>query len=554
MPPSRANPSRGVRARRWPSYRPACVALAGIAVIFGATAPCNGVIPGDARVKALIEAGLDRLSSMPVDERLGGQCLGALALHKAGRPNDPRVAQAVSACVAAASRADELDIYSHGLALIFMAEVAGQGRQSTTKQLLDSLVKRQKPHGGWGYDRPNDARRTGDTSQTQYVALGLWQAHQVGLRINAPAARGLIDWLCRTQSPEGAWGYQGQVAEGYELRKQSGVSRTMGSAALASLMIGADLHGLLAPGALSVAGDLSAEGNDLPASVKRVRQRVAGVPALPPEGSDWVRVADALRTGEAWMSENATKRSKRYPYYDLYALERFHSFREARLGKFEDEPVWYTRGFEYLQESQAQSGLWNAGCGPQPDTAFAVLFLLRATQKSLLRRIGEGALVSGRGLPTNLAAATLRRGQVVVEMDAVGVGDFLAMMTKGDSDRLDALAADPSALVVGELTATDAEQLARVLRSGAPDMRRLAARALGRGGELDHVPALLYALTDPDPLVARAARDGLRFIARRPRGFGMPDVFTDDERYLALEQWKEWYQKLRPEEIIDVGR
>lgn len=539
----------------WPGSGSSLLAAAmAVAILLRLASPCAAILPSDPRVKALIEKGLDSLSTMPVDERLGGQCLGALALHKAGRPQDPRVREAISACVAASTSAKELDVYSHGLAVIFMAEVAAESQRGATLRLLTSLMERQKDHGGWGYDRDQDFKKTGDTSQTQYAALALWQAHQAGLRVPADEARKLIEWLCRTQSPEGAWGYQGLVAEGYELRQQGAPTRTMGAAALASLMIGADLHGLLAPGALSVAGDLSAEGGDLPDAVKRVRQRVAGVPSLPPEGIDWVRVADALRMGEGWMDDNMKPTPRRYSYYYLYAIERFNSFREVRVGKFEDEPKWYNEGYEYIESSQASPGVWNATCGAQPDTAFAVLFLLRATQKSLLRRIGEGALVSGRGLPKNLAGATLRRGQVVVEMDAVGVGDFLAMMTKGESDRLDALAADPSALVVGELSAADAEQLERVLRSGAPDMRRLAARALGRGGELDHVPSLLYAMTDPDPLVARAARDGLRFISRRPKGFGMPDRFTDDERYFALERWKEWYLTLRPEAIIDLGR
>jgi hypothetical protein len=285
-----------------------------------------------------------------------------------------------------------------------------------------------------------------------------------------------------------------------------------------------------------------------------VRDEVGNVAPLDPAGVAWSQVANAIRQGEGWMDQAPIEPSGSYPNYYLYALERFHSFREARRNVFDLEPGWYEQGVAYLEKSQSAPGEWNNGCGTPADTAFAALFLLRATQKSLQRGIGEGALVSGRGLPKNLAAATLRRGQVVVEMDAVGVSEFLAMMEKKDSDRLDALAADPAALVVGKLSAADGERLAQVLRTGTPELRLIAARALGRAGRLDDAPALLYGLTDPDPRVALASRDALRSIARRPRGFGMPDQFNDDQRYAELEQWKRWYLALRPEAVIDLGR
>ncbi|MEO0530785.1 MAG: HEAT repeat domain-containing protein [Planctomycetota bacterium] len=523
-----------------------------LALLLGTQAAA--LLPTSPRVKALVQAGLDQLEKMPFEgtneSKLGSKCLAGLALHKGGRPSSPRIKEAISACRQAASQAADLDNYSHGLAIIFLTEVAASRERVTVQSYLSAMAAKQMPHGGWGY--PGGI--SGDTSQTQYTALAMWQAHKTGLRIAPEMAKQLIDWLNKTQDPSGTWGYHGKIAEGSELLNQAKSSRTLAAAALASLMIGADLHGLLGEGALTVAGDMSATGGDLPDAVKRVRDQVKSSEALNPKGVDWSRVSDALRMGERWMKGEPNRPPQRYPLYYWYALERYESFREARVGKFELEPTWYEEGIDYLEREQGSPGVWSGGCGKVADTAFAVLFMLRSTQKSLQRGIGEGALVSGRGLPKNLATATLRRGQVVVEMDAVGVGDFLAMMEKGEADRLDSLAADPSALVVGDMTAADTERLTQVLRSGSPAMRRLATRALGRGGELDSVPALLYAMTDPDRTVAREARDGLRFISRRPLGFNMPDDFSDDERYFALEQWQRWYKTLRPEAIIDLGR
>lgn len=524
-----------------------------VAALLLAGLPAQALLPTSPRVKKLIEAGLNSLENMPKtdtnSQELGGRAVVALALYKGGRKKHPLVTKAVSACVGSAGGAAKLDIYSHGLALILLAEIEPQKHRGAIEQYLEALAKKQKSHGGWGYHN----RTTGDTSQTQYVALGLWQAHRAGLEVDPSLARGMIDWLNRTQAPNGAWGYQGLVSDSKTRVQQNGASATMAVAGGASLMIGADLHGLLTEAALDSVGDLSNsdESVALPSGVQRATQTVA---PLPKAGVDWPRVSQSIKESEKHMKAPADAGSQAYSCYYLYALERYQSFREARHNEIDLEPKWYEEGVNYLESNQKKPGVWSRSCGPVVDTALAVLFMLRATQKSLQGGLGEGALVSGRGLPKNLATAKLRRGQVIVEVEEVGVADFLKMLDKGESDRLDSLASDPSSLVVGDLSSADAERLESLLRTGEPEQRLVAARALGRAGDLDHVPALLYGLTDPDPSVAIESRDALRFIARRPSGFGMPDSYNDEQRYLALEQWKRWYQALRPEAIIDFGR
>lgn len=537
------------------NFRPrriVCCAVLAATVWCALAVPADALLPTSGRVKTLVEDGLKTLESVPYqgeyESMLGSKCLVGLALHKAGKKSSPRIREAINACVQqTSSMAQESTTYSQGLAVIFLSEVAPKEQRSTIQQYLTMLTRRQMPHGGWGYT----GESSGDTSQTQYVALALWQAHRAGVTIESSNAKAMIDWLYKTQGPDGGWGYKGVVAEGSQPVTQNGVTPTLTAAAMASLMIGADLHGMLNEGAMSA---FNGAGASLPPSVQFARDRLGSAKNLNPTGVNWGRVEETIEKGNSWMVKSDFSTGVRYPYYFLYALERYHSFREARRGESELEPDWYEKGVDFLEKSQQKPGMWNQGCGAPADTAFAVLFLLRATQKSLRAGIGEGSLVSGRGLPKNLAAATLKRGQVVVEMDAVGVSEFLAMMEKGEADRLDALAADPSALIVGELGAADAERLAQVLRTGEPNQRLLAARALGRLGELDYAPALMYGLTDPDPRVALASRDALRAIARRPRGFGMPDTFNDDQRYAELEQWKRWYETLRPEAVIDLGR
>ena len=70
---------------------------------------------------------------------------------------------------------------------------------------------------------------------------------------------------------------------------------------------------------------------------------------------------------------------------------------------------------------------------------------------------------------------------------------------------------------------------------------------LGRSRQLDNVPTLIYALTDPDSQVVTAAIDAWRYISRQPRG--SPGTIIDDElgRKAAIDYWKKWYLTIRPQ-------
>ena len=86
------------------------------------------------------------------------------------------------------------------------------------------------------------------------------------------------------------------------------------------------------------------------------------------------------------------------------------------------------------------------------------------------------------------------------------------------------------------------------MHSGKPDERFAAARALAKLRSVDRAAALIFALTDPDRRVVRAARDGLQATARSFDGNGPPDNFDEDQRQAAIVQWKAWYAQMRPEE------
>ena len=518
--------------------------LAGLATRDSAQA----VTPESPQVRQLIASALSYLEEH-VDERLGGRCLNGLVFLKADQPDHPRVREALEACreTMRANPPDAvLDVYSNGLAIIFLCELSPQAHAREIEWYLGRMKARQKPHGGWGYE----TYETGDTSQTQYAALAYWEAHRRGFGIEPSSVEKLANWLMRTQGPDGCWGYQGQISTTGKPVPQTETNCSMLAAGLGCVYICADIFGIQQRAVTGESGP--GEANSPPAALRPVETaKKRDVSKLRAQQLDVRRLTDTMQRAHAWMKENYRIDIGVKRYYYLYGLERYKSFQEAAEGVIEPEPKWYNDGYEFLAKDQQPNGSWRGYCGADCDTAFATLFLLRSAQKSLRARLGEGTLLAGRGLPANLSRAKLRNGQVIIEQVHTKVDELLSMIDDGDAGLLDELARDPSQLVVEEVDSRSARQLQQLVRGGEPEARLLAVRALGRSGNLNYVPSLLYALTDPDRRIVLEARDGLRFISRKFDGFGPPDNFTEQQRYEALDAWKKWYRSLRPTAILD---
>src|SRR3954451_6693257 len=152
-----------------------------------------GVTPDSPEVKKIVDAALKFLETNNED-RLGGKCLVALAFLKAGRGDDPNVQLAVDECLKHTKgnvQDPALDVYSNGLAAIFLCEYSPRRYARQIEYYLGRLKVLQKPHGGWGYD----GATTGDTSQTQYAALSLWEANRHGFGVDGASVEKLADWL-----------------------------------------------------------------------------------------------------------------------------------------------------------------------------------------------------------------------------------------------------------------------------------------------------------------------------------------------------------------------
>ncbi len=513
--------------------------------VAGGQAGVGPLGPESPQVQRAIERGIEFIEAGADDERrVGGQALVGLALLKHGSNSDhPKVQHAAAAIRRSLEGRDpgELrqnnEIYSLGLATIFLLEVDPSTYRGEIELLLEILRRSQKPHGGWGYrDRP-----TGDTSMVQYVALAMWEARRAGFTVPQPMIEGLTEWLLRTQDPSGGYGYQGVVSPNWQPVPQSSIRLSLTVAGLGSLYICADLLGL------SERAPQREEG--IPPALREVRDD------QPAERPARTRIDPALvravqRRGNQWMAQNFRPDPEGWTHYYLYGLERYMSFREAHEGEGHRIP-WYRSGAGFLVQTQGQPGSWNSRSGDTVDTAFALLFLMRSMKRSIdkAQGLGAGLMVGGRGLPSDTEQVEVRRGRVVARPLMEPAEELLAMLDDPADDRygraLDRLI---------ELTPEEAERvfggrpdrLHQLAQDASPQARIAAVRALGVGRDLDAVPLLIQALDDPDAGVVRAARDALRRLARRPAGFGLLDAPGPPERAAAVRQWQAWYRAVRP--------
>ena len=132
------------------------------------------------------------------------------------------------------------NLYSTGLAIIFLVELDPVQYRADIECLLAYLRSRQKPHGGWGY--PN--QETGDTSMTQYGVLSSWEAMQAGFDVPMESIEGGDELALAHPRPQRRIRLSGEREQGRHLVKQSEVKPSMTAAGLGSLYICSTMLGI----------------------------------------------------------------------------------------------------------------------------------------------------------------------------------------------------------------------------------------------------------------------------------------------------------------------
>ena len=517
--------------------------------------------PDSPKVKEMVRRGVRYIETHfdtdPLHpQKLGKICLAGLVILKhSGDTEHSLIQRAIEKCRVAAGRGPllnsasgvlEYDNYSMGIALLFLCELDAQEYRTEIDILLDAMLRRQKSHGGWGYSN----YKTGDTSQTQYNVLGLWITTRRGVNVPQDAAERVCAWLIRTQAPEGNWGYQG-VDSGTlgQRRNQSRRTLSLSAAGLGSAYICADLL------AFTKGPSERTTRSRLPAALREVgvsRPRRAGpITDAIPTGV----MQSTLRDGDRWFSDNYKIEASDNQHYYMYALERYMSFREIAERSRTSEPYWYNDGVDFLAATQGSDGEWSgksSQSGRVIDTAFSTLFLLRSTKGSIGRVFEEtGRLRGGKLLPSDLSEIVIdKRGQVVSTKESPPVDNLLSMLEDLEASEMDT--SIPKKLSLSTDTAQRAAQLARLRRlaaSGSYQARLTAVQTLGNDRDLRNIPALIFALEDPDRRVSRAASDGLRFISRKIDGFGLSASPSEAEQERAVAKWKAWYESVQGAQV-----
>jgi len=510
--------------------------------------------PDHPAVQEMVNRGMNFLANEPTAVDEGETILVGYCAYKVnGDPNDKLVKAGVAAALklsqslsSGTSRGGEQSMYVIALAAMILPSVDVDAYGGPTKQIRDFMLSVQKQNGGFGYLTGSNAV-FGDISQTQYVMLSFWTMNQLGIEVPPDAVAATVNFLLASQENTGGWPYQ---------YKSPGVtqmppSNSLTAAGLSALLIGGDLLGLYR----SKQQENQEEEGIIPLAFRRVLSE-AQRPKLNFEKS---RVDASSKRSEAWFAANPYTRDANFHYYYVYSRERYESFLEITKGKQSKSPDWYNDGVRMLMDAQDDKGAWGAKgevstfLRPPVATSFAILFLIRSTQKA----IGDlsEALNKGIGeLPDDVTSIATSGGKIVNKNSATSIDEALKMLeddSKADGE--DALAPEKM------LLATDPKQrqeqinrFVRLLNAKDYKARQVAAKMLGRGDSLDVVPSLIYALTDPDPRVPFYAEQSLRLISRQLDTYHLPkkEKISDQDKNRAATQWKKWFLGLRPDYVF----
>ena len=459
-------------------------------------------------------------------------------------------------------------VYVPALACILLCDVNDELYKDQIVAILRELESRQGPFGGFGYLA--DKKGVGDTSQIQYIGLAFYVAHHHGFKVNLFSCKKAVEWLA--YSNQGYWWYRylGNPSShtpwiGPSRRPDTKVSLSIHAAGAGTLYLLSDFLQLSPRAGRSAAGKMS---TGLPPSVsiyvKPAQEGGVTNKKGPLVSADTGSIAAAKRRANQFFGSNFSINTKKehYNYYYLYALERYGYFRERADGEFKEQPTWYDQGVYYLKKKVRGDGGFQAGPvseNRKVATSFAILFLVRSSEVLVLPSNASRAN-GNQGFVENVRIKQGEKGTVQALEGVQGIENVMQMLQNGDveDDRLELIVQS-----MGPAIASFSKQEGKSRNEKMAFMRGLVTeknyfrrligvKFLAREQEMDNVPALLYALGDPDLRICREAHNGLRLISRKLNSIKVPDNANKTDFETAKDQWTEWFLKIRPgAELLD---
>jgi hypothetical protein len=544
-------------------------------------------------------------SAIKPNSQMNSRVLAALAIVQHSKRyngsvplSDPLVKQA---CEDVAAQVDEMieteeEMYLPCITIILLAETNARAYREPIKKLLRFLEDRQNPNGSYTYRR--EGYKSCDMSQTQFAALAMFVAKLHGFDMDVQMAKRTLDWTLNSQAPDGGWAYKlkasGQANDpGSKPRGSQGAEAYEATPSLSMTFAGGGTAYLLSDflqlnkRAKSMSKSLSKKTIGLPKTVTFYVEPVDGKSSLlnktgPLVQFDRGKFSNRVGAGNNWL-ERSFKVDRDVPFtcYYLFTLERYAYFREQGEGNVGNANLvnWYDEGFKYLLDQRGgnsiikpqskENNIWSP--------ALAVLFLVRSSEV-LNVEPAESRALGGQGFKKDSVLRTGANGLIRQVETEKNLSDLISMMKEGEADneQLRELA-EALKKQISEFRAKDDKSrgeikafLQSMIAARNYYRRLIAVRFLAGEQAMDNVPALLYALGDPDLRICIEAHDGLRLVSRkidsmklsdltRKNGLRDPDALTgeeDDSCRLELSgmkrDWTEWFLKIRPgAELLD---
>ncbi|MBY0587882.1 hypothetical protein K2X85_11940 [bacterium] len=505
------------------------------------------------------------LQSVPI--RRGERALVTLALSKSGsKLDDPAFAKLVD------DVARDVDVsgykpesppgtanYEVGVMLMALASADRERFQPQILTLGRYLLEHQEGDGPWDYG----PGRGGDTSQSQYAILGLWEAAAAGLEVPAETWDKALHWHITRQDIAGGFAYHPAKPPGEARVAQGSVQHSTSVGGLFS-MIACKSNLGFATSEKGRSSDTSELALLIPVEEENEAKKETTYKAVVTRP----KADEAVKLGTQWVNQHFTIDKPVGPlHYYLYGVERLGAIlKQSTFGSVD----WYKVGADFLIDRQKSDGSWQSQYEGPVDTSFALLFLSRSTEKTLERiritRLNEATMSGGKGLPTADGSPPdyiVRQKARYRAALATSVDDVLSKLGDIDPADLDEGAAArienaPPQEIIEKLGKNRAG-LRRMARHPVPAVREAGLWGMARLRDYRFAPIMIDALADPEPSVYRAARDSLRFLSRRIEKDPLPDEPPAKPALeSAIQSWRQWFEGMKvevePDQEYDVDR
>lgn len=452
-------------------------------------------------------------------------------------------------------------IYESGVSTMLLADAGGAANFEDVQAITKYIIEKQQPGGFWDYPSPD----VGDTSMAQYAVLGLWAAERLRVDIPTSVWDKAAAWHIRTQKPDGGWQYHpGKNVSNTTGGNNSTLNMTAGAAGTLAI-----IKNQLYPGARrkkarktedkKVFGVLEAKVDPV------VAQEIKNDKAQTSLGA----IDSSINRGMGWMAgryKPINTDQPAFPFYFTYALERTCALNEVG-DKLAGRIDWFQTTGTALVQTQEPTGGWGKGTdsGKIPSACFACLFYIRPTKATVLEQYGAGMLAGGRGLPDNLADASVSGGKIKARKIESPLDQLLTDLSKLNPDQLEQTQnaiVEKVQLGSREELLGEIDRIRKLITHSNVDIRRTAIWALGRSGDLKDANLLINALEDNNVDVLVEAYNALCYLSRKISGVGIsPNPFDDLPvdptqaqkeaavarwRQEALKGWTAWYLRVRP--------